>query len=196
MTRVRWDVRGCIRCHQSDSFIAHRPRMELIGSFQGWKTNPVDFDSVFNQSGTTFSFGSPDILPIFAHGAIPGRIHTWSYDENDEDFTKGTNVGRRQSDTPGQAGATFLIWFVEASTLDTWVLEHLEMLFQNATSNPALDLQLRQGKTVFFLHLLGLDVTGHSYRPHSRVRTSRGPHLILSRLTSPVVRNTWKISEL
>ena len=29
------------------------------------------------------------ILPIFAHGAIPGRIYTWSYDENDQDFTKG-----------------------------------------------------------------------------------------------------------
>ena len=44
---------------------------------------------MFNQSSTTFAFGSPDILPIFAHGAIPGRIRTWSYDEDDEDFTKG-----------------------------------------------------------------------------------------------------------
>ena len=67
----------------------------------------------------------------------------------------------------------FLTRLPEASTLDTWVLEHLETLFQNATSDPPLDLQLRQEKTLFFLHLLGLDVTGHSHRPHSRVRASR-----------------------
>ncbi len=50
----------------------------------------VDFDSVFNQSSTTFSFGSPDILPMFAHGATPGKVKIWCYNEDDEDFTKGT----------------------------------------------------------------------------------------------------------
>ncbi len=43
------------------------------------------------------------------------------------------------------------------------------MLLHNATSDAALDARLRGEKTVFFLHLLGLDTTGHSYRPHSKV---------------------------
>ncbi|KAL1729115.1 Phosphatidylinositolglycan class N-domain-containing protein [Schizophyllum commune] len=111
---------------------------------KGWKTNPVDFDSVFNRSSVTFSFGSPDILPMFARGAEPGRVHTWSYDEEDEDFTK------------------------DATTLDTWVLDQLKTLLHNATHNPELDAHLRGDKVVFFLHLLGLDTTGHSYRPFSR----------------------------
>ena len=126
---------------------------------------------MFNRSSTTFAFGSPDILPIFAHGAIPGRIHTWSYGENDEDFTKG--VYRRMFEELSQRSE--LRWFAEASTLDTRVLEHLETLFQTATSDPSLDVELRQEKPVFFLHLLGLDVTGHLHRPHSRVRTPSHP---------------------
>ncbi|KAL1666929.1 Phosphatidylinositolglycan class N-domain-containing protein [Schizophyllum commune] len=111
---------------------------------KGWKTNPVDFDSVFNRSSVTFSFGSPDILPMFARGAEPGRVHTWSYDEEDENFTK------------------------DATTLDTWVLDQLKTLLHNATQSPELDAHLRGDKVVFFLHLLGLDTTGHSYRPFSR----------------------------
>ncbi|KAI0632733.1 Phosphatidylinositolglycan class N-domain-containing protein [Trametes polyzona] len=110
---------------------------------KGWKTNPVDFDSVFNQSSTTFSFGSPDILPMFARGATPGKVEMWCYDEHEEDFTK------------------------DATALDVWVIENLRVLFQNATTDPQLDARLRGEKTVFFLHLLGLDTTGHSYRPHS-----------------------------
>ncbi|KAI0290310.1 PigN-domain-containing protein [Russula brevipes] len=111
---------------------------------KGWKTNPVDFDSVFNQSSHTFSFGSPDILPMFVQGATPGRVDGWSYHEDDEDFTK------------------------DATGLDIWVLDQLKSLFRNATTNKDLDAQLRAPQVVFFLHLLGLDTTGHSYRPHSK----------------------------
>ncbi|KAI0684219.1 Phosphatidylinositolglycan class N-domain-containing protein [Cytidiella melzeri] len=111
---------------------------------RGWKTNPVHFDSVFNQSTHTFSFGSPDILPMFGEGATPGKVDMWCYHEDEENFTK------------------------DATYLDIWVLEHLRSLLHNATTNVELNKQLHDDKTVFFLHLLGLDTTGHSYRPHSK----------------------------
>src|ERR1700761_3868878 len=58
---------------------------------------------------------------------------------------------------------------LDATTLDIWVLDQLKSLFHNATTNQTLDAQLRAPQVVFFLHLLGLDTTGHSYRPHSKV---------------------------
>ncbi|KAK0888501.1 Glycosyl phosphatidyl inositol anchor synthesis [Friedmanniomyces endolithicus] len=85
----------------------------------GWKMNPVNFESVFNRSRHTWQWGSPDILPMFSTGAIPGRVTDDTYGAEFEDFSK------------------------DATDLDYWVF-------------------------VFFLHLLGLDTTGHSYRPYSR----------------------------
>ncbi|KAL2838409.1 Phosphatidylinositolglycan class N-domain-containing protein [Aspergillus pseudodeflectus] len=110
----------------------------------GWKLNPVDFDSVFNRSRHTWSWGSPDILPMFKEGAVPGRVDADMYGEEAEDFT------------------------ADATALDVWVFDRVKELFESAKHDPELDAKLRQDKLVFFLHLLGIDTTGHGYRPYSK----------------------------
>lgn len=110
----------------------------------GWKLNPVDFDSVFNRSRHTWSWGSPDILPMFSEGAIPGRVDADQYPPEFEDYT------------------------LDATMLDVWVFDKVRAVFKEAKTNSTLDRLLRQDKNVFFLHLLGLDTTGHSYRPYSK----------------------------
>jgi phosphatidylinositol glycan class N len=109
----------------------------------GWKLNPVNFDSVFNRSSHTWSWGSPDILPMFSTGAVPGRVDAYCYEAEFEDSSK------------------------DAWVLDEWVFEKVKKLFADAKTNATLDAQLRQEKNVFFLHLLGLDTTGHAHRPYS-----------------------------
>lgn len=108
----------------------------------GWQENPILADSVLNQSSHAWSFGSPDILPMFKRGALPGKVDAWSYGHEMEDFTQ------------------------DAVELDLWVLDQLRALFANSTSSPALAQQLNAEGSFFFLHLLSLDSTGHSYRPH------------------------------
>lgn len=112
---------------------------------RGWQENPVQFDSVFNRSRHTWSWGSPDILPMFAQGATEGVVETFMYDALWEDFADS-----------------------DASKLDLWVFERVKELFNSAKVNKTLAEQLAGDKLVFFLHLLGIDTNGHAHRPRSK----------------------------
>lgn len=73
----------------------------------GWKENPVDFDSVFNRSRYTWSWGSPDILNMFSKSS--GNVFPRTYDAAIEDFAAD-----------------------DASALDTWVLHHFKVIYCRA----------------------------------------------------------------
>ncbi|PVV05414.1 hypothetical protein BB560_000067 [Smittium megazygosporum] len=112
---------------------------------KGWKTNPVDFDSVFNQSSHTWAFGSPDIIPMFSHGVTEkNKIESIMYSSESEDFTR------------------------EAWHLDEFVFEKVKDMFKNAEHDFQLRSQLNQKGVVIFMHLLGLDTNGHAFRPYSQ----------------------------
>jgi predicted AlkP superfamily pyrophosphatase or phosphodiesterase len=51
----------------------------------------------------------------------------------------------------------------DAVELDTWVLDKFERLLKNTSRSQ----EVQQQGAFFFLHLLGLDTTGHAYRPQS-----------------------------
>nr|KAF6358782.1 phosphatidylinositol glycan anchor biosynthesis class N [Pipistrellus kuhlii] len=112
---------------------------------KGWKENPVEFDSLFNQSKYTWSWGSPDILSMFAKDASGNHVFTYCYDADNEDF-----------------GAK------DATKLDTWVFDNIKEFFHAARNNQSLFSKLNEDKVVFFLHLLGIDTNGHAHRPTSR----------------------------
>ncbi|KAK3158301.1 hypothetical protein QOZ80_2AG0135350 [Eleusine coracana subsp. coracana] len=107
---------------------------------KGWKANPVEFDSVFNQSRHTISFGSPDIVPIFC-SSLPHS--TWgTYPHEYEDFA------------------------TDASFLDHWSFDQFQGLLNRSFDDVKLRQLLLQDKLVIFLHLLGCDTNGHAHRPY------------------------------
>ncbi|EDV29759.1 uncharacterized protein TRIADDRAFT_18467 [Trichoplax adhaerens] len=112
---------------------------------KGWKENPVEFDSLFNQSYHTWSWGSPDILPMFSNGANPHRVDTYMYPPEFEDFATD-----------------------DASRLDTWVFDRVEQFFMKAKLNSSLSKEVKKGGVLLFLHLLGVDTNGHAHKPYSK----------------------------
>ncbi|XP_071711375.1 uncharacterized protein [Rutidosis leptorrhynchoides] len=110
---------------------------------KGWKANPVEFDSVFNKSRHTFSYGSPDIVPIFC-GALPHS--TWNtYPHEYEDFA------------------------TDASFLDEWSFDQFESIVNKSKVDHKLQKLIKQDQIVIFLHLLGCDSNGHAHRPYSDI---------------------------
>lgn len=92
----------------------------------------------------TYSWGSPDILPIFSKKATPNKVFAYSYNPNDEDFS-----GKEST-----------------KTLDLWVFQRVEKFIDEN-----LELLKSQEKLILFLHLLGLDTAGHVHKPNSRFYT-------------------------
>ncbi|KAJ4765331.1 GPI ethanolamine phosphate transferase 1 [Rhynchospora pubera] len=112
---------------------------------KGWKSNPVEFDSVFNRSRHTISFGSPDIVPIFCSSLPHGRATWASYPHHFEDFA------------------------TDASFLDHWSLDQFKSLLKASLTDPHTKRLLHQDQLVVFLHLLGCDTNGHAHRPYSPI---------------------------
>lgn len=111
--------------------------------FKGWKENPVEFDSVFNRTHKTYAWGSPDIVPMFSKGATLGRVITEIYDSNREVFSVSAH--------------TYL--------LDKWVFDKVKKFLSDPETVETLKKETR---LVFFLHLLGMDTSGHIHKPSSQ----------------------------
>ncbi|XP_044256653.1 GPI ethanolamine phosphate transferase 1-like [Tribolium madens] len=108
---------------------------------KGWKVNPVDFDSVINQSRNAWCWGGPSIINMFNRDDLP-HIHLHSYEPSLEDFGNNNTIG-----------------------LDSWVFDKVETFIQQQKT---CDLcEFKQKRNLFFLHLLGIDTAGHAFKPNS-----------------------------
>ena len=106
----------------------------------GWKTNPKAFDSIINRSSQTWYWGEQGVIDIFKHHSH--NINAKTYQEYDF------------------AGK-------ETYKLDRWVFENVERFFKDAKQSEVLTEKLHREKSLFFLHLIGIDTVGHAMKPDS-----------------------------
>lgn len=105
---------------------------------RGWRHNPVPFDSMLHRVRASYSFGSPDIVPLFTAGVA--SAHSACYEADLVDFAAA-----------------------DTSVLDAWVFDRVRTLLGSESEAAALN----GSQALFFLHLLALDTAGHASRPHS-----------------------------
>ncbi|KAK5639626.1 hypothetical protein RI129_012118 [Pyrocoelia pectoralis] len=111
---------------------------------RGWSSNPVDFDSVINQSSNAWCWGSPDIVEMFNKDKLR-HIHLYSYDANMQDFSGKSN---------------------SSTDLDLWVFDRVKSFVEGQRYWKCSDFC--ESGNIMFLHLLGLDTAGHSIKPTSK----------------------------
>lgn len=121
---------------------------------------------MFNQSSHTFAFGAREIVSILTDSLSAQKVDVWTFEESEQDYTKGmyTHVVCTLKLLPIPDTSK------DSTVLDIWAWRKVQELFRNAKHNRTLSSQLCADGLVIYIHLLGLDVTGHSYRPHSQVR--------------------------
>ncbi|XP_045500815.1 GPI ethanolamine phosphate transferase 1-like [Colias croceus] len=111
---------------------------------KGWKENPVDFDSLFNQSSYTWCWGAYDIVDIFTKDKkLEDHIFVKKFDPYDQSFSSDKNT----------------------TLLDKWVFDDVKEFLQKAKHDNNLMKKLQSNKIIFFLHLLGTDTSGHTHKP-------------------------------
>lgn len=117
----------------------------------GWEINPVDFDTIFKGCNRAWSWGDVTTIGTFADG-LKGKVTVHAYNDEDKfigmDYSKGDSVA-----------------------LDHWVVDRVEELLEQARTNSTLNEALHDDKLLFFLHLEGIDIRGHSDRPASPAYT-------------------------
>ncbi|XP_044256788.1 GPI ethanolamine phosphate transferase 1-like [Tribolium madens] len=110
--------------------------------FLGWSGNPVNFDSVINQSTNAWCWGSPHIVHMFNKDNLP-HIHSYSFDSVVQDFRKNDTI-----------------------LMDSWVFDQVhDFIEEKMKCEDCCDFH--ESGNVFFLHLRGVHTAGHDFKPNS-----------------------------
>lgn len=135
--------------------------------FKGWQENPVDFDSVFNQSHATWAWGSPDIIPLFTKGISEkgSRVNfryfsrlCWNLEKTgSKQNVHGRSYPSAWQDFDANLGN-------QTTRLDSWVFDAYSEWLQSSVAETVKN----QNGIILFFHLLGCDTIGHAKKPHSR----------------------------